>query len=196
MEIIKIFIVGVIICLLSPVSANGQQNDTISSLNENSDSSKRSINSTGTYAQYKINKINYSYKEYSYEKGDPYRPFEIAALSLFIPGLGQIDIDEYKRGFTFFGVAAGSISLFPIGFNIALSNYNVGRIVALSGLTGYLVTAIWSSIDANRVVKVNNLAWRESKHSSIKISLEPFAVPKHFQLNNEIRAGLCLKVRF
>ncbi|MEX0987990.1 MAG: hypothetical protein WD052_10980 [Bacteroidales bacterium] len=125
-----------------------------------------------------------------------YHPFEIAALSLFIPGLGQIHTDEYKRGFTFLGVAAGSISLFPIGFNIALSNYDVGRILALSGLTGYLVTTIWSSIDASRVVKVNNLAWRDLKHSSIKISLEPFAVLNHFQLNTDFQAGLCLKVRF
>jgi len=195
MENFNIIIVSLIISLFSPISATGQQHETKSSLVHHADTSI-SNSSADTYARYKINKKKYSHKEYAYEKGDPYHPFETAVSSLLIPGMGQIHIDEYKRGFTFLGIAAGSISLFPIGFNIALSNYNAGRIVALSGLTGYLVTAIWSSIDASRVVKVNNLAWRDLDHSKINLSVEPFIAPSHNHLYADIQAGLCWKVRF
>ncbi|MBS3770958.1 MAG: hypothetical protein KGY70_14765 [Bacteroidales bacterium] len=67
-------------------------------------------------AQYAVNKTKYDYRNYEYEKGDPYDPGVAGITSFILPGLGQTISGEAGRGLGFFGGYAGCWLIFGMGW--------------------------------------------------------------------------------
>lgn len=134
-------------------------------------------------AQYSINKEKYDYRSYSKEPGDPYNPLAAGIASLYIPGLGQMIFNEVPRGASFLAGYAGCWLIVGMGwiyFNRDISNTYSIRIddpgvgLMIVGLSSVMAVQIWSAVDAVRVAKVNNLAWRDrDKTSSTSIMIAP-----------------------
>jgi len=147
-------------------------------------------------AQYKINKTKYDYKTWTHEEGDPYDPAFCGILSV-IPGVGQMVAHEFGRGAAFFGGAAGCFFLFGSGFAVAWDyNEPLGITMMLLGLSGFLAVDIWSIVDASRVAKVNNLAYRNRDQTGMKLRLEPCISPVQTCGSTKTQVGLSLKFVF
>lgn len=136
---------------------------------------------TCVFSQYKVNKNKYSTKEYTYTISDPYHPFLCGLASYFIPGLGQIIAGENQRGLTFLGAYLGGsvitvsgMIMYPLNQQVSAKNDLMAVNLIISGLTISLGSYIWSIIDAVRVAKINNMAYRDKKTSSDNIKLYPF----------------------
>ena len=150
-------------------------------------------------AQYKVNKISYNYKAYKYQMGDPYNPSVAGLTSFLIPGLGQMISGEGGRGVAFLGGAVGFGIIMGIG--AAQSNTDVeeggdgtkGAGLAFAGLLGYMAVEIWSIVDAIRVAKVNNMAWRNQSKTGFNFQVSPYIGSLH---NEKVPVGLSIKVRF
>ncbi len=157
-------------------------------------------------AQYKINKSKYNYRIYSYEVGDPYSPVAAGITSLLIPGLGQALSGEPKRGLVFFGGFTACTIITSIGLLrlVELIGSGIsGEVPKGSGLgmmaagsVGMYTVDIWSIIDAVRVAKVNNLAFRDKNKTSYIFQIHPFINTAYYNQYASIPIGLTLKVRF
>jgi hypothetical protein len=125
-------------------------------------------------AQYKLNKTRYDYHVYSYQMGDPYNPPVMSLASVFIPGLGQIIEGESLRGFCFLG---GSLSLAVIKRAVIWNrhySYTFQDVIGQSNRIGQVVLRVWSAIDASRVAKVNDLAFRDKYNSPVSLKILPY----------------------
>ena len=153
------------------------------------------------FGQYKQNKLNYNYKEYMSQKGDPYNPTVTGIASFFVPGLGQVVAGETGRGIAFFAGYAVSYGIFINGayrvtkFVDNNPNYSGGKIEGfggfLFGLASAIAITVWSTSDAVRVAKVNNLAFRDTRNkTSFKIE------PHLFNSPNETGVTGGLKLNF
>lgn len=174
----------------------GQSTEWNSDNQEGKKSARISSFASDSYARYKHNKTLFNYKDYIYQKSDPYNPGFNGVLSFVIPGAGHLRVGEYGRGFAFLGAAAGCFSLYPIGFNVALNNYELGRVLAFTGLASLLAIDIWSAVDATRVVKVNNLAWRDKDYLGYKAVLKPFINTITYNEPAVIQTGLSIRLSF
>ena len=118
-------------------------------------------------SQYSQNKALYDYKSYQYQIGDRYDPTIAGVASFLFPGLGQVMVGETARGVGFFmGYVASTALIFSIDTDLSSTNDNESyrssqHSKAFIGLGGMLLTWIWSTSDAVRVAKVNNMAWRD-----------------------------------
>jgi hypothetical protein len=134
------------------------------------------IYSEACNAQYKVNKTKYDRHTYSYQSGDPYNPSTMALASALIPGLGEILEGEGKRGFPFL---VGSLSLTVTKYYVFFRNspemsYTAQDVIRKSILFTQIGLRIWSAIDASRVAKVNNLAFRDKYKKDISLQILPF----------------------
>jgi hypothetical protein len=156
------------------------------------------IMSVSATAQYRINKTNYNYRDYSHQAGDRYSPTGAGIESFFLPGLGQMIAGEGVRGVVFLTGATGCMVLLGIGMTNAYteSTEATGGGLYLAGLLGYMVVDIWSIVDAVRVAKVNNLAYRDKKSTSLNFKIEPYISTEYYNKNGSVPMGLTLKVRF
>jgi TM2 domain-containing membrane protein YozV len=161
-----------------------------------------SVINFNTYGQYKINKTKYDSKTYVYQDSDKYIPVLSAASSAIIPGLGQAISGEPLRGLCFMGGMVGTWSLSVAGLIIAFeepgSKYNDenGALLFLAGFVGSTAVWIWSIVDASKVAKVNNLAWRDNAgKTTYKLNIEPgiFITEKDLSQTN---VGLKFKLKF
>lgn len=115
-------------------------------------------------AQYRINKIKYNCRTYSYQAGDPYNPGVAVITSLILHGLGQMISSEGGRGVAFLGGYLICGTAFVIGTNKYFSDISnplltcKGAVPMIAGGFGTMATYIIATIDAVRVAKVNNLA--------------------------------------
>ena len=64
-------------------------------------------------------------------------------------------------------------------------------IVSLSGMAAI---DIWSIVDAVRVAKVNNLAWRDSQGNKMSLKFQPYIGNNPF--NNSHPVGISFKLNF
>ena len=152
---------------------------------------------------YKLDKEKYDYRTWTYEAYDRYNPGVCGVASFFIPGLGQIIAKEVERGSIFLAAAIGSYAIYGIGAvqaNNVLNDANYsgtydgeGVVLMTTGLIGVVVIGIWSTIDAVRVAKVKNLAWRDDTGFG-GIRLEPYIAP--IESYNSTQVGLRLKWSF
>ena len=175
------------------------------------------ITPTLTDAQYSVNKKKYDFRGYEYQDSDPYHPGEVFAASL-IPGLGQMVSGEEDRGSLFMIGWLGSWTLVITGFVVYSSWLNecdaelghstrgseycqttnaeeVTLTMMLTGLIGIPTFRIWSMFDAQRVCKVNNLAWRDQQTTYLNIKLQPYISPSQVY-PNQVQTGLSLKFSF
>ncbi len=147
-------------------------------------------------AQYKIDKTKYDFKTWTYEEGDPYNPVTCGVLSI-IPGVGQMVAHECGRGAAFLGGAAGCFLFSVTGFGVAFgSNEELGGGMIIVGLLGIAAIDIWSIIDATRVAKVKNLAWRDRNNTGFNLHMEPYISPIQTIGSTKTQVGLSLKVHF
>lgn len=109
---------------------------------------------------------------------------------------------EYGRGAAFLGGYAGCWVLTGTGVLMGFAFYQedwgvpvAGTIFAI-GLLGVGTVDIWSIVDAMRVAKVNNLAWRDRNNIGFNLQLEPFILPVKTYGFTNTQVGLSLKVNF
>ena len=151
-------------------------------------------------AQYKINKTKYDYHTYSYQVGDPYNPSVAGVTSFLIPGLGQMLSGEGGRGAAFLVGDLACAVVYIVGVSSAAKDIDEGgtggggTVAMVIGGIGMLGIEIWSIVDAVRVAKVNNLAFRDKNKTSYNIQIQPFTA-RYNQIGS-ISSGLILKVRF
>ncbi len=161
--------------------------------------------SASAAAQYKINKLKYDYHDYARSTGDRYDPTVAGVTSSLIPGLGQIISGEPGRGLAFFGAYAGCAAIYITGLvrtydilGAGISGEDVkegGPSMMLIGGTATLSILVWSVVDAVRVAKVNNLAWRDKKLSS-EIDIEPFLNSVSYIPNTSYQTGVTFRLTF
>jgi hypothetical protein len=156
------------------------------------------IISASLNAQYKIYKTKYNFRDYSYELGDPYNPGVAGVCSFLVPGLGQMISGEAGRGVAFLGAEVGFGIVYFTGVAKAVNTMDVdyygnttasGGGAIIVGALGMLVVNVWSIVDAVRVAKVNDMAWRDKKRTSFQI--DPYFGNKQFAAT-----GLSFKVQF
>ncbi len=151
---------------------------------------------TTVNAQYKINKLKYDYRTYKHQPGDPYNPGIAGFASLLIPGLGQMSSGAGGRGAAFLGGFVGCITIYAIGSSHYYTDEegdHGGPVPLYIGFFGAIAVDIISVIDAVRVAKVNNLAFRDKYKTSYKVQLSPWLGSVH---NESVPAGLSLKLKF
>ena len=151
-------------------------------------------------AQYKIDKTKYDYSTWTYEEGDPYNPTTCGVLSI-IPGVGQMVAHEGGRGAAFLGGFAGCWVISAVGAGYAMGSSNelqaaLGVGIMVVGLSGMVAVDIWSIVDATRVAKVNNLAWRDKNNTGLNLKLEPYVLPLQTYNYTKTQVGLSLKLNF
>ena len=152
-------------------------------------------------AQYKVNKHLYDHKSYTYQPGDPYNPGVCGVVSFLVPGVGQIIAAETGRGIAFLGGYVACWVVYGVGaasaLNDAYAGDDIGAAggvgVAWAGLVGALVVDIWATVDAVRVAKVNNLAWRDNYKPGAGLQFSPDikVLP-----NQKVAPALTMRYRF
>jgi len=157
-------------------------------------------------AQYRINKTKYDYRTYSYQVGDRYNPPVAGVTSFILPGLGQMLSGEGGRGVAFLGgfsvcVAATTIGMIrtfdSIGSGLSGDVPREGGLLMMvAGSIGMFTVDIWSILDAVRVAKVNNLAWRDKNKTSNNFQIQPYINTTYYNKTGVIPAGITLKVTF
>ncbi|MBN2615927.1 MAG: hypothetical protein JXR71_09565 [Bacteroidales bacterium] len=153
-----------------------------------------------SFAQYNVNKTKYNASVYSYQAGDPYNPTLAAVESLFVPGLGQALAGETKRGLIIFGSYAGCWVVYGIGAGMVSRNLDNGGgwALVIAGSVGAGVIGVWNIFDAAKVAKINNLAYRANKKTSMRINLQPY-VGQMINMPaqpSQIPVGMSLMVKF
>lgn len=127
------------------------------------------------YGQYKIDKTKYDHRNYKYVAGDAYKPSAMGLASVIMPGVGQIYEREGLRGFCFLGT---SISMFAIKQSVVRNReytLTFQDIIRQSNRIGQTLLRVWSGIDASRIAKVKNLAFREKYNMTTQIKILPYS---------------------
>jgi hypothetical protein len=143
-------------------------------------------------SQYKINKHKYDYHSYRYQNGDKYQPPVAGITSFLIPGLGQAISGETLRGFAFFGSFLASITVLFIGENKG----EKGVVPGTLGGIGCTIVPVWSAIDAVRVAKVNNLAFRDKTKTLYNFNFQPYINTELYSQTHIFQSGLTIKITF
>jgi hypothetical protein len=135
------------------------------------------------FSQYRKYNMYYDFKDYVYQPGDPYNPETAGVASLFIPGLGQMICGETGRGVGFLAGCIGSFSIAVGGLFLNLSvtepdpdfesKLSMSYYLMYIGLAGSAAIWICSIVDAIRVAKVNNMAFRDRKFNDGKLTFSP-----------------------
>lgn len=159
--------------------------------------------STVSSAQYSVNKTKYDHKTYVFQPGDPYNPTVAGVASLFVPGLGQMLSGEGGRGAGFLAGYAACYVVSYVGATNAINNISTGGDgstgsgLMLVGLGGAIGVGIWSIVDAVKVAKVNNLAFRDQNKTSMNLRIEPYFDQIKMQNNtSSVSTGLSFKITF
>jgi|WetSurMetagenome_2_1015567.scaffolds.fasta_scaffold354651_2 hypothetical protein len=155
--------------------------------------------STCAISQYNVNKTKYDYRTYFHQVGDPYNPAVAGITSYLIPGLGQILSGETGRGLAFLGgyvvcstiYLAGTLSIY---FKNGPTESGLGLIAG--GALLLLSYQIWTIVDAIRVAKVNNLAFRDKNKSSCIIKVQPYIGSINYYSSTKPVTGLSFKFSF
>ena len=136
---------------------------------------------------YKYLKMKYSKVPYKRMDSDKYSP-DVAFLLSLIPGCGHIYAGEPLRGLFFIGGMGGSFGLMYYGAsNIELfsdEDDTFAGILLLSGFIGFTTFYIWNMIDAVKVAKVKNLAFRNNDISLKVLPNFEFTSLSHQPTNN------------
>lgn len=152
------------------------------------------------FGQYRINKLNYNAHKYVYQPGDRYDPTLAGVASFLVPGLGQVLAGETGRGLLFFAgsVVSSALTISSLSKNTVLISdgyYSETRKTSGSTYIGLIASAgiwIWSIVDAVKVAKVNNLAYRDKN----KVGLHNFSPVLIQNPNNgQLTGGLSFKFR-
>jgi hypothetical protein len=147
--------------------------------------------------------MTYDLTEYKHQKNDPYNPALCGIASFCIPGLGQTIAREPLRGLTFMagelaclGIAAAASGSARLYYSSSDDGFHLGTFIFNTALISFFVIRISGVVDAVKVAKVNNLAYRDKKKDlSRNLHLEPFYFDGRYQ-NKNMAFGATLKVGF
>jgi hypothetical protein len=152
--------------------------------------------STIASAQYSVNKEKYDYRLYTYNSRDPYSPAFAGVASFCFPGIGQMMSDEFSRGMLFFAGAVGFSTMYIIGDKMEKDGHDATLLIWAS-VIGEFAIGIWAMVDAVKVAKVNNMAYRDQKKIAMNFRVEPFmATTSAMNSRSSVSTGLSLKVSF
>ena len=135
-----------------------------------------------------------------YQPGDRYDPTLAGVASFLVPGLGQVLAGGRGRGLLFFAgsVVSSALTISSLSKNTVLISdgyYSETRKTSGSTYIGLIASAgiwIWSIVDAVKVAKVNNLAYRDKN----KVGLHNFSPVLIQNPNNgQLTGGLSFKFR-
>ena len=151
-------------------------------------------------AQYSVDKLKYDYQDYVYNPDDKYNPVLAGFASYIIPGLGHIYCNEPERGYKFMRAYGGAILVTVAGgitkiYNDDLRKNNnpIGDVILIAGALSAWGIQIWSSIDAVKISKINNLALRDKKTTSLNLKLSPYFNQSY---NGGLDKGLTICLQF
>jgi hypothetical protein len=155
-------------------------------------------------AQYKINKTKYDYRTYSYQAGDKYNPTVAGVTSFILPGLGQMLSGEGGRGAVLLGGYLICGTVFVVGVNKYFDKDDIlnplltgkGTAPTIIGGIGTYTIIIVAIVDAVRVAKVNNLAWRDKNKTSYSLQIQPYINTTYYKITGSIPAGVTFKVTY
>lgn len=149
--------------------------------------------------KYKELKKTYNFKEYVRQPGDMYNPAVGGIASFIIPGLGQMIQAEGGRGA---GFLVGTVALITVAVVTAPTIDSNGNIVeerspgvSVVAFLGAAGVSIWSIVDAVRVAKVKNLAYRDNAMGSIKLEVDPYFGTINGVEGAKSNIGLSLKLK-
>ena len=155
--------------------------------------------------KYKDLKYLYDYTDYTRLSGDRYNPTVSGVLSFIIPGLGQGINNEIKRGFAWFGGAAGSYLVAGIGIGCLQAGVDsengiatgTGAVLTTIGMLSGLTIEICSIVDAVRVAKVKNM-YEQDLRGKLSFDLDLHPSVDYIQTANGVQptAGLTLALNF
>jgi len=148
--------------------------------------------------KYKEIKNQYNPKDYVSKPGDLYNPALAGIASFLVPGLGQMITKEGGRGA---GFLVGYVGLVVISSATSESVASDGTIkgnatISTITLLGALGVGIASIVDAVRVAKVKNLAYRDNPSSKIQLQLKPYVDTSASLDGIKPHAGLSLSIKF
>ena len=109
---------------------------------------------------------------------------------------------ETGRGLAFLGGDIGFGIIYVAGAFTSANDINNGGDgtngtgLMLAGGIGMLAVDIWAIVDAVRVAKVNNLAFRNKNMNSYNFKIQPFVAQINNYTTNKPAAGISLKVTF
>jgi hypothetical protein len=150
----------------------------------------------GIDAQYHFDKTQYKASGYRYYEGDLYNPALMGTSSFVLPGLGQLLEGENLRGIGFLSLLVGvNIIQYQIKRNPESGYYqNNKKIWTIRYIK--LGIHVWSALDAGRVAKIKNLAFRDKNKRIPDVQVLPFvSSDDNFQCNN-VSAGMTILVSF
>jgi hypothetical protein len=160
-------------------------------------------------AQYRINKKVYDQHGFTYQKSDPYQPAIAGFSSLIMPGSGQMMCGEVVRGFCIIGGIIGSgavtftglvyfASAFPTSEweHVKIDQAAQGLGIMFIGFISFVSIDIWSAVDASRVAKVNNRAFRDRVKTSGMINIQPYMGTSDYTVNKKTPVGISCKIIF
>ena len=147
-------------------------------------------------AQYRINKTTYDYHDYRHQAGDRYSPTVAGVTSFFLPGLGQMLSGEGGRGLCFLGGYLGFGTVYCVGIVRAFDGGGGAAGLLYTGMAGLIVVDIWSIVDAIRVAKVNNLAFRDKNRTSLNLKIRPYINRTDYLTTSKLTTGISLKFTF
>ncbi len=132
------------------------------------------------FAQYSADKFKYDRHDYVYNPDDKYVPVLAGVASYIIPGLGHIYSNEPARGYKFMRAYGGAILVTVVGgvtkmhTDLRKTDNPIGNVILIAGVLSATGIQVWSCIDAVRVSKINNLALRDKKKTSLNLKLSPY----------------------
>lgn len=162
--------------------------------------------------KYKQLKKIYNYKDYIPGTVEKHRkPGGCGVASFFIPGLGQLIEGEVGRGLGWFGGAVLSSVLFTVGLQelsyiveydemddvYDLGEFGPQHLAVILGAVGSITIPIWSTVDAVRIAKVQNLYYSDLKQQK-KYSIELHPSVDYMRTASGVQptAGLALSLKF
>ena len=149
--------------------------------------------------KYKELKKIYNYKDYEASFVERRRkPGGCGVASFFIPGLGQLIEGEVGRGLAWLGGAVVSDIMTFVGISELYGRDEFGpeHLAIALGSAGGIICSIWSTVEAVRIAKVQNLYYSDLKQRQLSMELYPSV--DYIKFGNAVQptAGFTLAMKF
>ena len=158
----------------------------------------------GQHINYQDIKSKYNTSYYSERVTDPaYYTMVGVACNILMPGLGQLYVDESKRGVILLGsnfIASGigiAGMLMSLTVDESGSSVDSGRLLLYTGMGASALIQLWSIFDVVRIARLKNIAYSEQRKQESSLDIKPYAEPVRIDgLHRTNVYGLSLSISF
>jgi len=158
----------------------------------------------GQEINYQDIKSKYNTAYYSERVTDPaYYTMVGVVCNVFMPGLGQLYVDESKRGVILLGsnFIASGIGIAGMLMSLTIDengrSSEGGRLLLYTGLGASALIQMWSIFDVVRIARLKNIAYSEQRKQSSYLDINPYAEPIRFDgVQKSYVYGLSLSISF